>query len=816
MAQRNKRHQPIAGLTSLVGREAALDELRRLLDRDGVRLVTLHGDGGVGKTRLASELCRTIAGPDGPCPGAGYDAAVFVTLRGLVDADDTASEERPDDDQLRLEQSICQEVAAALELDLHRASNQSVDEFLQVVADHLNDAGPGRFLLVLDDCELLRNEVAEIVEFLLEQVHTLQVVTTSRKSLPVHGEHLVQVRPLQIPAQGATRAAAADTDAVRLFCDRAAAAGSPVGDWSDWPSVVRLVRMSDGVPLVLELLAARLRGGMRSPTAVLHALQDDGTLALSYTDGRRALPRQIPPHHAMLAATVGVSWNDCNPPQQQLWRRLSIFSGGFTLDAACSVCAEDPDDPRSRNEVAEVLEELALGSIVTPVDDGRYTLRHSWIREYGERRLADSDDEPVLRERHCAWIAKLVQNAAEHWFGPGELGCLEQIHQLMPNIGEAVRWCCDTGQIQRGYHLLNSAASVRAHYFYASENRIAGLYNHILVADTAAPTLDRIIALSQLGFTSVVTGDKDSALAHLHNIDELTPLVAGAADSPEVALFRGTYVVLADLDPAGLDMLTRAADEFHRAGKEGARAMAFLLRALGAGLLPGLDDLAQAYVTEAIEHAQAHKSPWAQMWTQWLLALPGLPSPADILAGLLEQVLGVGDAWLSAWCVYLQGIVKARLGDYVTAATLIAAAFSVQQRHGVTFSGLVLLKERQDEAIDNIKANIGATAFDRLYKEGRRLSTSDIYKLAMGPDGSTEVLTPQHLRMISLVAANKTNREIATELNTTETAVSQALTRARKKIGLPGRGRNDRPGLAKWFTANYPDGVPGHTQPYRG
>ncbi|RJQ91263.1 ATP-binding protein [Amycolatopsis panacis] len=789
-------HRCISGLTSLVGRTTALDELRQLLIRDGARLVTLHGDGGVGKTRLAEEIFREIsAKEDLAGQAAPFDDAAVVPLAGVARNAEAGSLPRSAAERERLEVSICQEIVAALEI--HRAAGKTVDDLLRAFAEHL--AGR-RLLLVLDNCELLTDEVAEIAECLLADDPELQILTTSRIPLNVHGEYLVQVRPLAIPDRGASRDAAARTDAVRLFCDRAAAAGSRVDGWTDWPAVVDLVRMSGGVPLVLELLAAQLVVGIRTPTAVLHDLMETGLLKLKYTRGRR----RIPPHHSMLEATVTVSWDACDVAQQRLWCQLSTFAGSFTLAAAGAVCAEDPAAPATRRHVGVMLEELIVRSVVTRTDSGRYVLRHSWLRDYGEQRLLGSAEERILRERHYTWITNLIATAARSWFGPRELHWLHTVHDELPSIDAAVRWCCDTGQIAKGYELVNNAARVRAQFFYAKEYRFTEWYKNLLTADTGPPSTERIVALCMLGFICIATGNKDHALAALEEIDDLIPHVQGAADHPAVLLFRGIYLGLTDSGGQSLDLLTAAAHAFDLAGDQGSRQMAFLVRALVAGMMR--HPMAEVFTKEAITHAG--NSPWAAMWTRLLLALPGMPIADDDLPDVMESLIAMGDAWETAWLVLIRALVLVRLGKFRMAAHMIGCTATVQRRHGVIFDGMILFKRRLDEAITKIEHRIGRKAYADAYRRGQTLSTPEIYQLATRPAAFDEPLSPHQLRIVSLVAQQLTNREIATRLNSTESAITQALTRIRKRILLPGKGRNDRPALVAWFRQNYPHGLP--------
>ena len=337
-----------AELTSFVGRRRELSETRRLLASS--RMLTLTGVGGVGKTRLAlrmaAEVRRTF--PDG---------VWFVELAALHDA-----------------QLVPHTVANTLELR-------------QVSADPAGDLAAylerRRLLVVLDNCEHLTDACAMLASKLLAAAPGLRILATSRHVLGVEGEQILAVPPLSTRTARVEAGDAAHYESVRLFLDRAAAVAPDfeVGD-GNRDAVVELCRRLDGIPLAIELAAVWLR--TLSPVQILDRLEDRFRLL---TSGRSAAPR-----HQALDATVGWSYELCSPAEQLLWARLSVFSGGFDLEAAEEVCSGE-GIPTA--DVLNLIASLVNKSIVIRIQATSHTT--AWyqmletIRQYGEERLADGE-----------------------------------------------------------------------------------------------------------------------------------------------------------------------------------------------------------------------------------------------------------------------------------------------------------------------------------------------------------------------------------------------------------------------------------------
>ena len=401
-----------AELTSFVGRRGEVAEVRRLLA--GSRLVTLTGAGGVGKTRLA---LRAAAGLARAFPGGVW----LVRL-----------------DQLREEALVAQAVAGALGLQDRAGFSPE-----GALAGHL--AGR-RLLLVLDNCEHLVGAVAKLADLLLRAAPGLRVLATSREALTITGEVVLAVPPLGAPDPGQQLILAqlGLFPAVRLFAERAAQVvpGFAVTE-ANIAAVAGICRRLEGLPLALELAAARLP--VLSPAQVGERLGD--RLGLLTRGGRANPARQ-----QTLRASIGWSYELCSRAERLLWARLSVFAGGFELDAAEGICA---DDRLAAEEVPGLLAALAGKSILTAEHRGgvaRYRLPEP-LREYGRERLEESGEDAVLRRRHRDWHEQLARRADAGWLSPQLAEWAARLFREHANVAAAQDFRqAEPGEAEAGLH----------------------------------------------------------------------------------------------------------------------------------------------------------------------------------------------------------------------------------------------------------------------------------------------------------------------------------------------------------------------------
>jgi predicted ATPase/DNA-binding CsgD family transcriptional regulator len=389
-----------ADLTSFVGREREAAEVVRLLG--GTRLLTLTGPGGVGKTRLAIHVARTAS-------GSFADGIALAELASLTDG-----------------ALVGPAVAAAVGVPDQASGGEPV---VRSLAAFLR---PRVMLLVVDNCEHLVGACAELAETLLRGCPNLRVLATSRQPLGVAGEVAWPVPSLGLPPTGAHDPAA--HEAVRLFVERARAARPDFVLAADTgPAVVETVRRLDGVPLAIELAAARVAA--MSPAEIASRLAD--RFALLTTGDRTA-----PARHRTLRATMDWSFDLLDAAEQRLFRRLGVFAGGFLLEAAEEVCSGDGIDPGA---VLDLLAGLVSRSLVAARPEGRrtrYVLLET-VRAYALERLAAAGESESVRGRHAAHYRDFVECAELRVRGPDQVAWLDRLDAEHDNIRAALAYGAD-------------------------------------------------------------------------------------------------------------------------------------------------------------------------------------------------------------------------------------------------------------------------------------------------------------------------------------------------------------------------------------
>ncbi|MFG1822389.1 BTAD domain-containing putative transcriptional regulator [Microbispora bryophytorum] len=428
----NHRTNLRAELTSFVGKDDDVSAVAGLVVKH--RLVTLAGAGGSGKTRLATETARTMLAelPDGawlvelaPVRAGGDLAQAALTAIGLRD------------------QAL---LGAA-------RGGEPMDQLIDAVRERV-------ILLILDNCEHVIEEAAAFADRLLGECRRLRILATSREPLGITGEVLWQVEPLALPAKGAGPSEAGSSPAVRLLRDRADLVRKDIGsDAHTLSAMARICRALDGIPLAIELAAARLR--TMSVDQLARRL-DDRFLLLT-GGSRTALPR-----HKTLRAVVDWSWDLLTESERRVLRRLSVFSGGASLEAAERVCG---DETFAGEQVLDVLTALIEKSLL--LADGEGTPRYRMlgtIREYAAHRLAEAGETERTRRAHLAYFVELAETADPHLRRAGQLERLARLEAEHDNIGAAVRGAIAEGWAQEAMRLVGAAGW----YWFLSGHRAEG------------------------------------------------------------------------------------------------------------------------------------------------------------------------------------------------------------------------------------------------------------------------------------------------------------------------------------------------------
>lgn len=401
-----------ARLTSFVGRESDIEAIRD--DLATARLVTLLGPGGAGKTRLSQEAAESV--------------------RDVVRDGVWLAELAPVDDPEAVPEAVLTAVGARETVlygagaEAMRAGSDRHDDPVERLAEH---CGKRRMLLILDNCEHVVDATARLVEELLERCPELTVLATSREPLGVPGELLRPVEPLPEPY------------ALRLLADRGAAARPGFRIEDDPEAAAEICRRLDGLPLAIELAAARLR--MLTPRQIADRLDDRFLLLTS--GSRTVLPRQ-----QTLRAVVDWSWELLDEGERDVLRRLSVFAGGCDLAAAEAVCG-----PGTLEALGSLVDKSLV--VAAPSGDGdmRYRLLET-VAEYAGERLDESGRRAVAERAHLTYFRELARTTDPLLRGHGQLAAIERLERESENIRAALHHAVAVGEEQEALCLVLSMA----------------------------------------------------------------------------------------------------------------------------------------------------------------------------------------------------------------------------------------------------------------------------------------------------------------------------------------------------------------------
>jgi predicted ATPase/class 3 adenylate cyclase len=620
--------------TAFVGRHDEMAQVQKALEE--FRLVTLTGVGGVGKTRLALQVAAEVL-PLYP------DGAWLIDLAGAADT------------------GSIEESAAAV-LGTAQQSGKSVRQTL------LSFLSNKRLLLLFDNCEHILDEVAHLLDDVLRGAPEVTVLGTSREALRVDGERVMSVPSLDVPGGALTIEALAGTDAVRLFVERARAARAGfVLNSDNAEAVVQLCRRLDGIPLAIELAAARVRS--MAPGEIAARLDQRFRLL---TGGSRTAANR----HQTLRRAIDWSYDLLDQDERSLLGRLSVCAGGFDLAAAESIGSGGAIDALDVDDLLGRLVEKSLVAVIDRGDATRYKMLET-VREYALERLETTGELAEVRSLHAGHYGDFAEQAGAGLKGPGERIWLLRVEEELDNLRAAVTWSVESEDAGTALSII-AALALQGLRIEPSVSSWADM----VVTHDAAQHPDFPVALAVLGWWRQHEGRSaeakrllDEALVRLN--ERLTrPALTCRVMSP----ICGTTV---EGDDLGLH--TSRWLEAARANHDPYEASC-ALNLLGVSRLIKGDRTGLAKIEEALVEAHKSGSPSAIAYSSFSLALhlgaSDIKRALELLDESLRSAAEAENDYAANFVMVTQGALASKQGNHLTAARMALNAAEQFHRQG--------------------------------------------------------------------------------------------------------------------------------------
>jgi predicted ATPase/DNA-binding CsgD family transcriptional regulator len=813
--------------TTFIGREQQLEALCARLLRDDVRLLTLTGPGGTGKTRLALQAAADLLDrfPDG---------AFFVPLGSVTDPDLVAP-------------------AIAQTLEVRETPGRPI---LASIQDLVR---PRKLLLVLDNFEQVA-AAAPVAAELAAAAPDLKLLITSRAVLRLYGEHEYPVPPLALPDRRAAPSAAylAQFEAVQLFENRAQAARPDfVVDDGNAAAVGEVCQRLDGLPLAIELAAARVR--TLTPDALLRRLERRLPLL---TGGARDLPAR----QQTLRNTIAWSHDLLSEGEQVLFRRLAVFHG-CTLETAETVCAGETPRPGGASVALPPLELDLLDGVESLVEKSLLRRegtpdRQPWyvmletVREYALERLDESGEAGAVHRRQVLAALRLAETAEREVYGPEQAIWFARLEQEHDNLRAALRWCEAQGYPDPAYRLASALwwfwlahghvgegrerlaallarfparaaaparAALRAQALYGAgvmasiqgdhEAACALHLEGVALRRTSDDRAALVRALQGLGVSTNLRGDHSTARRHLEEA------LALADDLGEPRLYAAVLHdlgnVLYDLGELGLaaESIAESVSLLRQATSDPRQLASAILSQAVAAQDRGAYDEAGALATESLAlYQQAGDRRSEALALAHLggiaLAAGDHPGAREYLSASIAIQQELGDAGGTAFVLERFAALAAAEGRPVGAVRLAATAGALRELAGTPLSASG--QARLDSALEPTRRALGDVAVAAADRAGRALTLEQAVAEALSSPGPTpaaearngrsdradsSVLTPREREVAALIARGYTNRQIAEELVITEGTAASHVVHILNRLGARSRAQ-----VAVWAT----------------
>ena len=754
--------------TNFVGREREMREVELALAM--TRFLTLTGVGGSGKTRLALEVARDLV-------GAYPDGVWLVELAGLS------------------EPSVVPQAVATILGVREQPDQPLLDTLLHALYDK-------EMLLVLDNCEHLIEDAARLAEALLDSCPRLRTLATSRESLGVTGELSWIVPPLSAPGtqQSPTVEELEGYESARLFANRASNRHPGFELTSEnAAAVAQVCARLDGIPLAIELAAARI--GMLSAEQVSERL---GHSLKLLTGGGRMPERR----HQTLRATLDWSYELLSESEQVLFKTISTFVGGFTLEAAESVGTGGGIE---EGDVLDLLSMLLDKSMVVAVESwekgARYRLLEP-VRQYAQERLEESGESESARNQHAAFFLALAAKAEPQLKGSGQVEWLERLEEDNDNLRAAMAWLLEEGKVEAAIRMAWALWLYWLIHGHQGEGR--RWVEEVLTKGGDLPTSTRARALMVQFTMSYGIGNPE---VMKRTCEEAAVLFREAGDRSGLAHALGG-LGLATLQQGDAERATVILEESLQLFREDADkwGVSTVLAHLGAiPLSQGDHVLAARYFEEALELTRQIGNMLSGYISLYNLALAAqgqgdYERAAELYEEGLRFAVEAGDKTNTAYC--LEGLAELAVasGALERAARLFGAAEALLEDAGGVLYVQAQDRSVRDQAVDALRSEVDETTFSASWTEGAAMTLDEglVYAISGGesapPASPAEprqpptvngpvALTRREQEVAVLVACGLTNRQIASELSISEHTVANHVARILRKLDFDSRSQ---------------------------